>query len=329
MSYLPTTVAKPGEASPGVASTRVGARHGLPPALGPVFPLLLAITDDERAAAAIGVTLALARTRGAVPTVLRALGEDREAEVVVSPFVGAIAEASLSPEYRNECRDALQKQVAAVVGEVRWRFEVADRPPVDAVIEEARQSRPGLIVMGLRHRSALHRAVSRDMLRSVVRSTRLPVLAVSPELRGLPKRVLVAVDFGEASIRAASLARHLLTDDGEMYLVHVANDVPDEMSQRTRLFGQRGIQWIMDELSRVIEDLSPSPRMKITSIVLEGDVQLSIEGYAEQVGADLLAVGSDYHSPLDRLLSGSVSMGLAHTARWSTLIVPSHHDEQR
>lgn len=259
---------------------------------------------------------------------MRALGEGREAEAVVSPFVGAVMEECLSPEYRNECRDSLQKQVDSVAGRVRWRYEIADQSPTDAVIEQARQLRAGLIVMGLRHHGVLQRALSRDMLREVVMATRVPVLAVRPELGGLPKRVVVAVDFGVASIRAARLVRHLLADDGTMYLVHVATGASDSVSRRINPLSGHSNQNMRAELDSLIEDLSPLPGMMMTSIVIDSDVQLSIEGYAQRVDADLLAVGSDQHSFVDRLLSGSVSMGLAHTARWSTLVVPCLHDEQ-
>src|SRR6185312_4090838 len=62
------------------------SRRGLWPALDAVFPLLLAITDDDRAASAIGVTRELARAHGAIPTVLRALGSDHDVEVPIQPF---------------------------------------------------------------------------------------------------------------------------------------------------------------------------------------------------------------------------------------------------
>lgn len=299
----------------------------LRPALDSVFPLLLAIADDEVAAAAVRVTLALSRTRGAVPTVIRALGSGRADDAVVAPFVGAVMEESLSPEYRNECRDSLQRQVTSVAGEVPWRFEIADQSPIEVITDRARQLRPGLIVMGLRRHGVLQRALSRDVLREVVRATRVPVLAVRPQLGELPRRAVVAVDFGEASIRAANLARHILADDGTMYVVHVATATSGSEARELSPFYGKDARRIGAELDRLIEDLSPSPGMTITPIVLGVDVQLSVEGCARRVGADLLAVGSDHHSHLDRLVHGSVSMGLAHTARWSTLVVPSHHDD--
>jgi nucleotide-binding universal stress UspA family protein len=302
-------------------------RHGLMPVLDSVFPLLLAITDDEPAAAAIRVTLALAGARGAVPTVVRALGNGRDVEVVVSPFVGIVPEGSLSPEYRDECRDSLQKQIELVAGDVRWRMEIVDEAPADAVIEHARQLRPELIVMGLRRHGVLHRTVSRGVLRPVTGATRLPVLAVTPELTGLPERIVVAVDFSEESILAARLARHLLADDGEMYLIHVATGGPCAASRRTTLASDCSAERVAEELDRLIEDLDAAPTMTITPVVATGDVRLSIAGCARRVGADLIAVGSDHHSSLDRLLSNSVSMGLAREARWSMLVVPSRHDD--
>ena len=300
---------------------------GLLPALDPVFPLLLAITDDDLAGSAIRVTAALARSKGAVPTVVRAFGEDRDSEVVVSAFVGAVPENSLSPEYRSEQLTSLQSQVTAVAGPVQWRWEIAERHPIEAIIEQATRLRAGLIVVGLARHGALRRAVSRDVLRGVAGATRTPVLAVRPELTGLPRRVVVAVDFGEASIRAASLARHILADDGEMYLVHVMPDGADQVSHRISPLHKHGADRIEAELEAVIRDLAPTPGMTLRPVVLDGDVQLSIRGAAQRYDADMIALGSDRHSPLDRLLAGSVSMGLAHTARWSTLVVPSRHDD--
>lgn len=298
--------------------------RGLSPALNEVFPLVLAVGDDELADAAIRVTSALARGKGAIPTVVQALGADRETEVVLAPFVGTIVEAALSPEFRNERRDAVQKRVQSIVGNVEWRFEIYDGSAADAVTELARQLQAGLIVMGLRQHGMVHRAVSGDLLRSVVRATRLPVLAVRPGLWDLPRRIVVAIDFGEASVHAARMARQLLADGGEMHLVHVATDHEDGLSGQLIPFpdgnGVRG------RLDRLADDLSPAPGTTITTEVAEGDPVLSIEGCAKRLRADLIAVGSDHHSPLERLLSGSVSMALAHTAQWSMLVVPGRQD---
>lgn len=298
-------------------------RRGLRPALDAVFPLLLAITDDARAAPAISVTRELARTHGAIPTVLRALGSDHETEVLLRPFAGYVAEGALSPEYRDESRELLQRQVADVADEVRWQFEITDESPVEAIVNHARQLHAGLIVIGLRRHGVMHRVVAGDLLRSVVRMAGVPVLAVRPDLVALPRRVVVAVDFGEASVRAASMARHILADDGEMHLVHVVTDSAHRDSSPASLTGAGPFTRAMRDLASMIDDLRAGPGMTITSHVIEGERGAAIDGFAERVRADLLAVGSDEHPLFDRLVNGSVSMGLARTAHRSMLVVPA------
>ncbi len=276
------------------------------------FPLLLALASDEPAVAAIRLTQALAQSRGAVPTVVRALGDVRAAEEFAAPLAGAVVEDYLGPDYLEECRGALAQQVTAVAGTVDWKLDVTDDAPVDAIVDEALALRAGLIVMGLRRHGVLRRMITRDLLAEVVRVARVPVLAVRPELTGLPQRVVVAVDFGGASVRAAFLARRLLADDGKLFLVHVTPVNSDA---------------VRSQLDQLIEELRPSPEMTASSIQLHGDVQSALEGCALAVGADLLAVGSEDHTLLDQLIEGRMSLKLAHRARWSTLIVPSRPGE--
>jgi nucleotide-binding universal stress UspA family protein len=231
----------------------------------------------------------------------------------VSPLGGIALEEYFSQEYKRLCRDAVEKRVHSVAGQVGWTLDITDQSPIDAIVARASGLRAGLIVMGLRHHGVLRRAISRDLLGEVLRVTRVPVLAVRSDLSALPKRVVVAIDFGAASIRAANLACHLIDDDGAMYFVHVSQDNSDSLRAR---------------LDALIDDLALPPGVTVSSILLHGDVQSSIEGLAHAVSADLLAVGSEEHSLFDRVATGSMSMKLAHTARWSTLVVPSRHANQ-
>jgi len=313
-------------ASADTASARHPASARPYSTLEPVFPLLVAIADDDRAAAAIRMAAILARRRGAVPTVIRALGANQKVGRTTPSLESAVAKDLLSQEYRDESRASLQRLVADVAGEVLWRVETAQRPPLDAIVEQSRLIRAELIVMGLRHRGLLNRALSRDLLHAVVRSTQLPVLAVTPGLRELPRRIVVGIDFGEASIRAAAIARNLLAPDGEMHLIHVSPDFPDTTDEWLVPIHRRGTNWIRQELDHLIESLCPTSGMTLTSEVVDGDVTLSIEGCARRLNADLLAVGNDSPSRLDQFVSGTVSMALAHEARWSMLVVPARID---
>ena len=137
----------------------------------------------------------------------------------------------------------------------------------------------------------------------------MPVLAVRPELVHLPRRIVVAVDFGGASMRAARVARRLLADGGSLWVVHVTPHNSDS---------------VREKLDRILDDLGAAPGVTISSVILHGDVQSSIEGCAQAMDADLLAVGSETRSLLDSMSNGRMPMKLAHSARWSMLIAPAH-----
>jgi nucleotide-binding universal stress UspA family protein len=276
------------------------------------FPLLLALADDEVAPAAIRVTASLAQSKGAAPTVLRALGDLRSAQASLEPLAGTVLEESLDSDYVVECRNALRAHVTAVAGPVGWPVEVNEQAPIDAIIEQVRSLRAGLIVMGLRSHGVLRRMISRDLLAEVLRAARVPVLAVRADITSLPKRIVVAIDFGAASIRAAHLARDLVADDGSMSLVHVTPRYSPELGER---------------LASLANELAPAPGLTMTTTLLHGDIQSSIERFAQATNADLLAMGSGNHGLLDRVANGRISMQLAHTARWSTLIVPAGRDD--
>ncbi|MEO6210680.1 MAG: universal stress protein [Gemmatimonadaceae bacterium] len=277
--------------------------------LGADFPLLLALANDESSVAAIQMTEALARTRGAVPTVVRALGNVRAAEASASPIAGRVAEESLDADHVNACRAMVAEQLASVATEVEWPLAVTNETPIDAIVGLAKAHRAGMIVMGLRRHGVLRRSLTRELLSEVLRRTRVPVLAVRPELQRLPRRIVVAVDFGGASIRAVRVARRLLADGGSLCVVHVTPHQSDS---------------VREKLDRILDDLGAAPGMTMSSVILHGDVQSSIEGCAQAMDADLLAVGSETHSLLDAMTRSRMPMKLAHSARWSMLIVPAH-----
>ena len=55
----------------------------------------------------------------------------------------------------------------------------------------------------------------------LARVSETPVLAIAPNYREPPRRILVAMDFGEASIEAARLALELAAKNATIVLAHV------------------------------------------------------------------------------------------------------------
>lgn len=284
--------------------------------------ILVAITDDDLAPAAVAFGRALQDRRGAVPSVLYVI----EVGVAV-PEVGMIAVA-LEEELRNpDTRARREAEMRAILhiadgSPASWPFHIDVGAVASTIVETARREHAELIVMGLNRHVAVARAIGNDTVREVMTLGGVPVLALRPQLMGLPRRIVVAVDFSHASIRAAHLARSLMDDNAVMHLLFVESAVlsgtPGE-EDGLRLIQEKGVEAAFRHLVR---ELQPAPGMTIDTVLRKGNPMREIPRYCDEIDADLVAVGSQRHRFLDRLLLGSVAKSVAAEGRWSTLVTP-------
>ncbi len=140
------------------------------------------------------------------------------------------------------------------------------------------------------------------------------------------KRVLVAIDFSEASFHAVEAARSLATAPSDISLLHVLPEIsPVEI----------GVVWgDVTEESRIqhahaaMEELiAKHPEAEgITLAVRVGSTAKEVARHAEETGADLVIVGSHGHSYAHRMLVGSTAEQIVHLAHCPVLVLkaPSH-----
>jgi nucleotide-binding universal stress UspA family protein len=286
------------------------------------FRVLLAITDDDLAPAATAVVHALHEGLRASPSVLYV--------IEVGPAIpeAAAVAVSLQEELRNPRSRAKQEaQMRSVLhidsgAPATWPFSIDVGIVAGSIIAQAQRTGADMVVMGLNRHAAISRMMGNDTVREVMTLGGVPVLAVRPQLVALPRRVVVAVDFSQASIRAAHLARRLLEDHGSMHLLFVEPAMLDNKSESTegmRLIQTRGVEAAFAQL---VSELKPSPGMTIATIVRRGNPMAEISRFCEEVRPDLVALGSQRHRFLDRLLLGSVARSVAADGRWSTLVTP-------
>jgi len=288
----------------------------------PSFPVLLAITDDDLAPAATALVHALHERRGASPSVLYVI------EVGPSIPEAAAVAVSLQEELNNPRSRAKQEAEMRSVLHIdsgapaAWPFSIDVGIVAGSIIAQAQRADADMVVMGLARHATIGRAMGRDTVREVMALGGVPVLAVRPQLVTLPRRVVVAVDFSQASIRAAHLARRLVDEHGSMHLLFVEPAFLDNKSESTegmRLIQARGVEAAFAQL---VSELKPSAGMTIATIVRRGNAMAEISRFCEELGPDLVAVGSQRHRFLDRLLLGSVARSVAADGRWSTLVTP-------
>lgn len=298
------------------------------------FPLLLALDDDSVARAAVRVTAAAARVCGAAPTVLRVFELAMYCTPESLPALTNAEEIILAAGHNHEYRDELLGRVTTLAGHpVDWCTELDVGDDVRCIIRRAEAIGAELIVMGLEHHGTIRRTLMGDTVRGVMSSGIAPVLAVTRSLEALPKHAVVGMDFTPSSIHAARWARKLLDRDGSLDLVYiepvaiatvprgsdpVAEDVASGAVEMEKVFDT----CIENSFAALIWELAPLPTMRVAAVRRTGRAADQLCAYAQEVGADLIALGSHRYTLLERLRLGSVSAAVVHDARCSVLVAP-------
>jgi len=148
------------------------------------------------------------------------------------------------------------------------------------------------------------------------------------------RRILVAVDDSPASGRAVAFVNAFFRDeDISITAVNVAR-VPVEWLPPAPYGGLYPWPWGPQGAGLMPEEAVERAEAEATVVATEhapadADVEVvfgepveAIERAAEETGADLIVVGSNHKTVLERALEGSVSQRLAKETSWPLLVVP-------
>lgn len=135
------------------------------------------------------------------------------------------------------------------------------------------------------------------------------------------KRVLVAVDGSDVSLRAVDHAARIAKDeDATLLALHVVASPQFEVSLPEYYENARrsARKWIKD-----VENAAASHGMTIKVEILIGAYSIvdAIIGYAENQGVDLIVTGTRGRTQSVKLRIGSVATGLVEYASCSVLVV--------
>jgi nucleotide-binding universal stress UspA family protein len=138
----------------------------------------------------------------------------------------------------------------------------------------------------------------------------------------LPGKILLATDGSEDARLAARAAANLSDRAGaELHIVHAWQSVPhpvidpDEYEEEARRLLGVQTEFVSDAGGTVIE----------AHLVMGTPVDAILD-LGEEIGADLVVVGSRGHGPLGRLILGSVSEGVVHHATCPVLVLRGEQD---
>ena len=289
-----------------------------PPIALPTGPILVASDGAEESDAAIQLAWTLAGHTAAdvqVVSVLEPL--PTAAEIAALANVGA-----LQSEQREAQLSAVRAQLARrVPGECAWPLELIDGVAASTLGNYASSRHARLLVMGRGRHALPARWLGGETVLRALRFGETPVLAVSPGATGLPRRVVMAIDFSAYSLYAARVALSIVAPDALIYLVHVR--------PRARFRGPVSAQWehqYADVVPALLEDvrdrLDAPPDMQVETIVLSGAAAPALIEFAESANADLIVSGSHGYGFLNRLVLGSIATELLRGASASLLCVP-------
>lgn len=248
------------------------------------------------------------------------------------PGVAAGAEvfpvaAGLDESRRAKLLDDLRRSTSmAVQGDPSWPVTVLMGSPAWTLAHEATRRNACLLIMGIGRHNPLDRLFGTETTLATLRESRVPVLAVGPDFPVRLTRVVVAVDFSTASIEAAHMALRLLAHGGQMTLVHVRPhfEHPTADWQAWDSDYSRTLPPLFEQLQG---QLDRPDGVTVDHVVVRGDPAPAFLAYAQKVQAELIAMGTQRHSVVERLMVGSVATRILRTARCSVLAVPGRPAE--
>jgi nucleotide-binding universal stress UspA family protein len=138
----------------------------------------------------------------------------------------------------------------------------------------------------------------------------------------LPKKILLATDGSEDSRLAMRAAASIANNAGvELHVVHAWQNAPNTLID-TGAYEEVARSLLEGETERVSD---AGAAVKEAHLVMGPPVDAILD-LAEEIGADLLVVGSRGHGTLGRLLLGSVSEGVVHHSPRPVLVTRGGED---
>ena len=276
-------------------------------------PVIIATDGRAQSDSALVVGRMLAET----PEALRLVTVLKTMPVI--PDVPMSVSADLEAARRTEVRRELLTQMARTWDD-HYDIETYDGDPATVIARLAHRAGATMIVCGLgRHRVA-DRVFGDETALRLIRLADVPVFATASGLSHAPRRIVVAVDFSETSLRAARLAIDVAASNATIYLAHVAPR--DSSLYDWKGWGATYKQDAGDALQKMREQLVVPHDMTMQKVLLQGDPATEVLAFASSVNSDLIATGSHGHGFVARMLIGSVTTRVVRCSTCSVLTVP-------
>jgi nucleotide-binding universal stress UspA family protein len=233
------------------------------------------------------------------------------------------APVGLDEMRRASMLDDIRRTISvSAVGDPAWAVDVKIGSASRTLAEEASNRNASVLVMGIGRHNPLDRLFGTETTLATLRESSIPVLAVGMNFPVRPRHVVVGMDFSAASLHAARMAIELLATDGLLTLVHVRPRFEHPSADWQAWDADYG-KTLPPLFEQIRAQLTVPSTLRVETVTVRGDPAPALLAYANQVNADLIALGTQRHGFIERLVVGSVATRVMRTARGAVLAVPA------
>jgi nucleotide-binding universal stress UspA family protein len=242
-----------------------------------------------------------------------------EVVAVVEPF----SDLPMPLPHREELEQAhargvverVRDHIRDSVGPVAWPIHVRPGRPAPAICQAALARRAELVVLGLDGHKTDGNSTAMELLHLID----VPmIVAREPKL---PRVAVAGIDFSASALRAAHEAARLLGPDGVLHLAHVEPSLDFPAALVWDWSDRYGVA-VTTAFEKLIAEISARGVGEIQTHIRIGDPVTELLALADELGADLLAMGSDGYICNGRAVVGRVARRLVQDAPLSILAMP-------
>lgn len=255
------------------------------------------------------------------------------------PLIASPYEVSVPAAVWEGVREAAEARLEQLRASIAERSEgtvtaqISDSSdPVQAIAEAAEEHGADLIVMGTHGHTGLSHAFLGSVAERTLRTLDRPVLAVKeePDTAEAPiDRILLAVDFSTHAARALDVAAGLAErHEASVAVVH-ALDLPRDFIPFTSSLGVDLVEKLRINASEQLEEIRKQLEARDIPVhvhIRRGNPSVVICEAAEEIGCQLVVMGTRGASGLSHVLLGSVAERTLRLAPCSVLAVKSDAD---
>lgn len=285
-------------------------------------PVVLATDGTSASGAAVFAAQLLADRLElplAVVSVLERVPTFTSAVDVVVPIDPAVDERRA-----RECETRVTDYIARFVGgALPPLVHVRTGNVATEIARFARECSATLIVIGASPRRRFRHTTSGDRAVQVLHVAPCPVLSIPPTFASLPRTVVVAVDFGPSSVRAAQAAMLLVADGGTVVLTHIVP--PPVRPSWLRIVSDEELAVNLHALFDFqLEELEPCVPDGITveTRTVMGTTVDTILSSASPDRSEAIAIGTHGAGKIVRAVLGSVADSVLRQAACAVLASP-------